>query len=227
MAHVKTSYGFWYPQNVSAGGDKVDAQKMFVDNIKLLNAMLQKTIMQRNSVSISDLDTIFDYGMYPITGSNMVVSTANNIQIKYAADGTMVRIYNGSAWSEWSSGYNSEISNSISNISTIANNAYNRANSAYNHANSAYNQANNAYNRTNNAYNQANGAFDQANNAYNQANNAYNRTNSAYNQANNAYNQANNAYNLANNIISNPILIAQNNVPTSVPAGTFIGVWEE
>ena len=255
MAHVKTSYGFWYPQNVSAGGDKVDAQKMFVDNIKLLNAMLQKTIMQRNSVSISDLDTIFDYGMYPITGSNMVVSTANNIQIKYAADGTMVRIYNGSAWSEWSSGYDSEISNSISNISTIANNAYNRANgaynqannaynqannvfnyannaynranSAYNHANGAYNQANNVYNRTNNAYNQANGAFDQANSAYNQANNAYNRTNSAYNQANNAYNQANNAYNLANNIISNPILIAQNNVPTSVPAGTFIGVWEE
>ena len=248
MAHVKTSYGFWYPQNVSAGGDKVDAQKMFVDNIKLLNAMLQKTIMQRNSVSISDLDTIFDYGMYPITGSNMVVSTANNIQIKYAADGTMVRIYNGSAWSEWNSGYNSEISNSISNISTIANNAYNRANGAYNQANNAFNQANNIFNYANNAYNRANSAYNHANGAYNQANNVYNRTNSAYNQANgafdqannafdqannaynrtnSAYNQANNAYNLANNIISNPILIAQNNVPTSVPAGTFIGVWEE
>ena len=226
MAHVKTDFGFWYPQNVSAGGDKVNAQYMFVDNIKLLNAMLQKTIMQHNSVSISDIDTIFDYGMYPITGSNMVVTTANNIQIRYTANGVEVRTYNGSAWSNWFSDSGASFNQ--------ANNAFNRANEAYNRANSAFNTANSAFNTANTVANVAQNAFNQANNAYNRANEAYNRANSAFNTANNAYSTANNAINritiieaTVSNMSNNPILTAQSSTPTSVPAGRFIGVWEE
>ena len=122
MAHVKTSYGFWYPQNVSAGGDKVDAQKMFVDNIQLLDTMFKTAVMQHNSVSVADLDNIFDYSMYPVVGGNMVVTTANNIQIRYTANGVEVRTYNGSAWSNWFSDSGSSFNQD--------NKAYNRANEA-------------------------------------------------------------------------------------------------
>lgn len=226
MAHVKTSYGFWYPQNVSAGGDKVDAQKMFVDNIKLLDTMFKTAVMQHNSVSVADLDTIFDYSMYPVVGGNMVVTTANNIQVRYTANGVEVRTYNGSAWSNWFSDSSAAFNQ--------ANNAFNQANNAYNHANSAFNTANSAFNTANTVANVAQNAFNQANNAYNRANEAYNHANNAYNHANNAYTTANNAINritametTVSNMSSNPILTAQSSTPTSVPAGRFIGVWEE
>lgn len=226
MAHVKTSYGFWYPQNVSAGGDKVDAQKMFVDNIKLLDTMFKTAVMQHNSVSVADLDTIFDYSMYPVVGGNMVVTTANNIQVRYTANGVEVRTYNGSAWSNWFSDSSAAFNQ--------ANNAFNQANNAYNHANSAFNTANSAFNTANTVANVAQNAFNQANNAYNRANEAYNHANNAYNHANNAYTTANNAINritametTVSNMSSNPILTAQSSTPTSVPTGRFIGVWEE
>ena len=226
MAHVKTSHGFWYPQNVSAGGDKVDAQKMFVDNIKLLDTMFNTAVMQHNSVSVADLDTIFDYSMYPIVGGNMVVTTANNIQIRYTANGVEVRTYNGSAWSNWFSDSGASFNQ--------ANNAYNRANNAYNHANNAYNHANSAFNTANTVANVAQNAFNQANNAYNRANEAYNHANNAYSTANNAYSTANNAINrittmeaTVSDMSRNPILTAQSSTPTSVPTGRFIGVWEE
>ena len=226
MAHVKTSYGFWYPQNVSAGGDKVDAQKMFVDNIKLLDTMFKTAVMQHNSVSVADLDTIFDYSMYPVVGGNMVVTTANNIQVRYTANGVEVRTYNGSAWSNWFSDSSAAFNQ--------ANNAYNQASNAYNHANSAFNTANSAFNTANTVANVAQNAFNQANNAYNRANEAYNHANNAYNHANNAYSTANNAINrittmeaTVSNMSRNPILTAQSSTPTSVPAGRFIGVWEE
>ena len=226
MAHVKTNFGFWYPQNVSAGGDKVDAQKMFVDNIKLLDTMFKTAVMQHNSVSVADLDTIFDYSMYPVVGGNMVVTTANNIQVRYTANGVEVRTYNGSAWSNWFSDSSAAFNQ--------ANNAYNRANNAYNHANSAFNTANSAFNTANTVANVAQNAFNQANNAYNRANEAYNHANNAYSTANNAYSTANNAINrittmeaTVSNMSKNPILTAQSSTPTSVPAGRFIGVWEE
>ena len=184
MAHVKTNFGFWYPQNVSAGGDKVDAQKMFVDNIKLLDTMFKTAVMQHNSVSVADLDNIFDYSMYPVVGGNMVVTTANNIQIRYTANGVEVRTYNGSAWSNW-----------------------------FSDSGASFNQANNAYNRANEAYNHANSAFNTANNAYSTANNAINRITTM---------EA-----TVSNMSRNPILTAQSSTPTSVPAGRFIGVWEE
>lgn len=226
MAHVKTNFGFWYPQNVSAGGDKVDAQKMFVDNIKLLDTMFKTAVMQHNSVSVADLDTIFDYSMYPVVGGNMVVTTANNIQVRYTANGVEVRTYNGSAWSNWFSDSSAAFNQ--------ANNAFNQANNAYNHANSAFNTANSAFNTANTVANVAQNAFNQANNAYNRANEAYNHANNAYNHANNAYTTANNAINritametTVSNMSSNPILTAQSSTPTSVPTGRFIGVWEE
>ena len=226
MAHVKTSHGFWYPQNVSAGGDKVDAQKMFVDNIKLLDTMFNTAVMQHNSVSVADLDTIFDYSMYPIVGGNMVVTTANNIQVRYTANGVEVRTYNGSTWSNWFSDSSAAFNQ--------ANNAYNRANNAYNHANNAYNHANSAFNTVNTVANVAQNAFNQANNAYNRANEAYNHANNAYSTANNAYSTANNAINrittmeaTVSDMSRNPILTAQSSTPTSVPTGRFIGVWEE
>lgn len=102
MAHVKTDYGFWYPQNVSAGGDKVDAKKMFVDNIKLLDTMFKSTIAHHNSISRTDLDTIFDYGVYQITGEDVLVITGGNIQVEFTLDsGVNVRAYGGSTWSNW------------------------------------------------------------------------------------------------------------------------------
>ena len=190
MAHVKTGYGFWYPQNVSAGGDKVDAQKMFVDNIKLIDSIFKMCVMQRNSVSIADLDTIFDYNMYPVVGGNMVVATANNIQARYTANGVEVRAYNGSAWSDWSSD----------------------SGASSNQANSAYNQANSAYGR--------------ANNAFNRANSAYNAANSANSVAYSAINRVSVVEATLSDMSDNPILIAQDYTPTSVPTGRFIGVWE-
>lgn len=102
MAHVKTDYGFWYPQNVSAGGDKVDAKKMFVDNIKLLDTMFKSTIAHHNSVSRTDLDTIFDYGVYQITGEDVLVITGGNIQVEFTLNsGVYVRTYDGSNWDDW------------------------------------------------------------------------------------------------------------------------------
>ena len=102
MAHVKTDYGFWYPQNVSAGGDKVDAKKMFVDNIKLLDTMFKSTIAHHNSISRTDLDTIFDYGVYQITDEDVLVITGGNIQVEFTLDsGVNMRTYDGSTWSNW------------------------------------------------------------------------------------------------------------------------------
>lgn len=148
MAHVKTSYGFWYPQNVSAGGDKVDAQKMFVDNIKLLDAMFKTAVAQHNSVSESDLDTIFDYGIYPVAGEGIFVITGGNEQVKFTPyEGVYVRTYDGSKWGDW-----------------------------YSHSEAALNTALSAQTAANEA---------------------------------------------------KQVLTAQSTTPTSVPAGKFIGVWEE
>lgn len=123
MAHVKTDYGFWYPQNVSAGGDKVDAKKMFVDNIKLLDTMFKSTIAHHNSISRTDLDTIFDYGVYQITDEDVLVITGGNIQVEFTLDsGVNVRIYGGSTWSNWYSHSN--------NAMTIADQAWDFAYSA-------------------------------------------------------------------------------------------------
>ena len=116
MAHVKTDYGFWYPQNVSAGGDKVDAKKMFVDNIKLLDTMFKSTIAHHNSISRTDLDTIFDYGVYKITDEDedALIITGGNIQVEFTLhNGVFVRVYDNSTWSDWYS--HSDVAITIAN----------------------------------------------------------------------------------------------------------------